>query len=348
LSKNCTIRTQSELSREFTQLIDAEVGIGFKVELAGESQARPDTVSLVLDGQTYRFQVWYSLKPSLSELESLVAVGRTPPPLVVAPHLSPRVLDFCRHHRLSAMDLNGRAYFRAAGLLVDSPANPERDFRFELEPRDIFVGKSARIIRALLTDRARVWVQNDLMTRTKASSGLVSRIVKHLTREGFVEKTGTRDFRLRDPLALLDAWAQSDNFARRTRTLRYSVFRWDPVYLAYQLKKLASDNGISVAFTQWVAGWLRHPYTEPEVVSAYVSQIPSDKVLAGSGLRPVDDAGKVWFHVPDDDGLFIETQIVRELPLVSDAQIYLDLLKTGLRGPDQAAALRNWDGFCQP
>jgi len=51
--------------------------------------------------------------------------------------------------------------------------------------------------------------------------------------------------------------------------------------------------------------------------------------------------------VPDDEGVFLETQSVRELPLVSDAQIYVDLQKTGLRGPEQAVALRNWEGFCR-
>jgi hypothetical protein len=34
--------------------------------------------------------------------------------------------------------------------------------------------------------------------------------------------------------------------------------------------------------------------------------------------------------------------------LVSDAQIYLDLIHAGLRGPDQAKALREWKGFCRP
>ena len=29
-------------------------------------------------------------------------------------------------------------------------------------------------------------------------------------------------------------------------------------------------------------------------------------------------------------------------------EICLDLLNTGLRGPDQAAALRDWEGFCRP
>jgi hypothetical protein len=102
------------------------------------------------------------------------------------------------------------------------------------------------------------------------------------------------------------------------------------------------------AFTQWTAAWLRHPYTEPVVVSAYVAQLASDSALESIGLRPVGDAGKVWLHVPEDEGVFLETQTVKGLPLATDAQSYLDLLKTGLRGPEQAAALRQWEGFCRP
>ena len=55
------------------------------------------------------------------------------------------------------------------------------------------------------------------------------------------------------------------------------------------------------------------------VVSAYVPEWPPAAALKAIGLRTV-----------------------------SDAQIYLDLLKTGLRGPDQAVALRHWEGFCRP
>ena len=348
MSKKSKIRYESELFHEFKQLIKEEKDFGFKATSDGESQQRLDRVQLVLDGRTHRFKVRYSLKPSVSELQNLVATESNDPVLIVTPQLSPRILDFCRQHQLSAIDLNGRAYLRAEGLLVDRPANPDRDFRFHLETRDLFVGKSARIIRTLLTDHDRSWVQSELVNRSKASSGLVSRIVKHLTHQGFVEKTGTREFRLREPLALLDAWAESDNFARRTKTVRYSVFGGSPVDLAHRLNKLAADNSLTIAFTQWVAGWLRQPYTEPDVVSAYVSQIPADTTLANSGLRPVNDAGKVWLHVPDDEGVFLETQTVKELPLVSDAQIYLDLLKTGLRGPEQATALHNWEGFCRP
>ena len=51
---------------------------------------------------------------------------------------------------------------------------------------------------------------------------------------------------------------------------------------------------------------------------------------------------------PADNGVFRENQRVGGFTLVCDAQIYLDLLQVGLRGPDQARALREWEGFGRP
>lgn len=347
-SKQAAIRHESELIQQFRQLIADEPDLRWQVPPGAPTRERLAWARLKLDDRTRRFKPVYYLKPSIPELGSLVAGWKDPdPPLLVVPELSPRVLDFCRQERLAAIDLNGRAYVRAAGVLVDRRPLPGREFRFELEPRNVFVGVSARIIRSLLTDRDRIWTQRDLLARTKASSGLASRIVQHLVRQGFIEKKSPREFRVSDPLGLIDAWAKADDFNRRTTTTRYTAFGGSPIEIAQQLQAWAVGQSVSLAFTHWIAGWLRHPYTEPVVTSAYVTRLPETAALERLGLRPVSDAGKVWLHVPDDVGVFLETQSVRDLALVSDAQIYIDLQNTGLRGPEQAAALRNWEGFCR-
>jgi len=80
---------------------------------------------------------------------------------------------------------------RAAG---GSPGPAGRNFRFELEPRNVFVGKSARIIRSLLTDRDASGFRASWLTRARASSGLVSRIIQHLISQGFLEKKSRASF----------------------------------------------------------------------------------------------------------------------------------------------------------
>jgi hypothetical protein len=268
--------------------------------------------------------------------------------LLIAPELNTRILEFCRLKRLAAVDLNGRVYLRSEGLLVDRRPLLGRYFRFELEPRNIFVGKSARIVRSLLTDRDRTWTQNELVKRAKASSGLVSRIVQHLISQDFIEKQSPREFKLRDALGLIDSWVKADDCNRRTANTRYTVFGRSPREIAEQLSSWAEAQSVPIAFTQWIAGWLRHPYTEPVVTSAYVARLPEAATLEQLGFRPVTDAGKVSLLVPDDEGVFLEKQLVQGLPLASDAQIYLDLQNSGLRGPEQAQALREWSGFCRP
>lgn len=348
-SKNAVIRSEGELTHHFRQLLKVDKELKWRTPAHDSIHSRPEGLELKLDATVNRFKLIYSLKPSIPELQSIITNwSGSIPPLLVAPELVPRILEFCREKRFAAIDLNGRAYVRGKGLLVDRGALPGRNFRFELEPRNVFVGKSASIVRTLLTDRDRAWVQSELVSRTKASSGLVSRIVQHLISQNYLEKQSAREFRIRDPFGLIDAWVKADDFNRRAQTTRYSVFANDPLGIARELNHWAKDQSVAIAFTQWVAAWLRHPYTEPAIASAYVARLPEPATLKRLDLRMVDDAGKIWLHVPIDEGVFLETKIVKGFPIVSDAQIYLDLQQTGLRGPEQASALRHWEGFCRP
>lgn len=346
--KNTSIRSEAELIHQFGQLLAQQKEIPWipQPELL---QGAPVSVDLNFDGRRVQFRPKYLLTPTAGDIVSLIANEKSQT-LLVVPRLTSALLDLCRKHRVSVVDLNGRTYLRARGLLIDRGPVPGRDFRFELEPRNVFVGKSVRIVRTLLTDPAKLWTQTEIVKRSGASSGLVSRITTHLLRQGLLRKTDARRFHLISSSLLLDAWAESDDFGRRVTTQRYSALSGNPVELATKLQsELTSEpEPMQLAFTQWVAAWLRHPYTEPPVISAYISRLPSRELAERIGLRPVSDAGRVWLHVPNDAGVFLEGQTVQNLPLVTDAQIYIDLLKTGLRGPDQAQALREWEGFCRP
>ena len=346
-SKNKPIRHQSELAHQFREFLPEDPDLHWRV-VARNAQGHPQELELELDGRSLPFVPAYELQPSLTWLENLTKQTGGTPPLLVTPQLSARVLDYCKSHGIAAIDLNGRVWLRAPSLLVDRRALPGRRFSYELEPRNIFVGKSARIIRCLLTDRDRLWTQAEIGPRAGASSGLVSRIVGHLINQGFVEKTSARTFKLRDHLGLLDAWVESDQLAKRSHTFSYAGLVGRPLELARVLQDWAQHEAVSIAFTQWIAASLRHPFTEPVITSAYVSRLPEADALDELGLRRVSEGGKLWLYVPDDDGLLTETQTCEHLTLASDAQIYLDLQRTGLRGPDQAAALREWEGFCRP
>lgn len=347
-SKDKVVRHITELVNEFGRLSMEEPRLE---SLFLTPAGHPQHAEIALDGRQLRFSIRYELAPSPQNVAKWFSDGAEGS-LLVVPNLTSALLAACREARLSAADLNGRLYLRGRGLLVELPALPGRRYRFELEPRNVFVGKSVRIVRALLTDPLRSWKQAELITRTGATSGLVSRIVTHLERQGMLERSGSskrfQTYRLVSPDALLDAWVEADDFSRRVATQRFHCLEQDPVRLAHRLRDVLAPNGPDFTFTQWIAAWLRHPYTEPPLVSLYVSRLPEPELLDSLGLRLVSEGGRVWFHLPVDEGVFRETRVVDNLPLVSDAQIYLDLQNTGLRGPEQAQALRESSVFCRP
>ena len=344
-SKIIPIRHETELVQRFHALLPQDEVLRWQITSKRRDGAAT-TVELSFDGKKFPFDVIYELKPGFPWLAKLPS-HPDEPLLLVTPELSPRVLAYCQDHGISALDLNGRAWLRADGLLVDRPAVAGRNFRHEIEPRNIFDGKSVRIIRSLLTDVARTWTQAELIKRTDASAGLVSRIITHLVGQGYLEKISAREFRLRKNPSLLDAWAKSDSFARRTQTYRYTGFLGSPGELSHLFQKWAIGAGVTVSFTRWIAAWVKCPYTEPVLASAYISRLPDADELKALGLRQVQEGGDLWLHLPDDDGIFLETQEINGLRLTTDAQIYIDLQSTGLRGPDAANALRESDHFCK-
>jgi hypothetical protein len=192
--------------------------------------------------------------------------------------------------------------------------------------------------------RCRVWSQRELVKFTGCSAGLLSRLLNEHKRHGWVH--GQRgDWALLQPGPLLEAWAQADDWRKRTTVREYAALEADPELLA---RRIAASGDPRLAFTQWFAAKHRHQYTELPVVSVCRARFPDPAEQAALGLREVSQGGRLWIVVPQDEGVFQATRIVDGLPLVCDAQIYLDLLTAGLRGPDAARALRGWEGFCQP
>jgi hypothetical protein len=346
-SSSGAIRYESELVATFRELLGLDPDLEWEFESAGgpPNAGTDGRLLLKLDDTVLRFEVFFSLKPSKPWLEDISHRGGRI--LVVAPNLPPRVLDFCRLVGLSALDLNGRTWIRAPGALVYRHALPGRSFSYELEPRNIFVGKSERIVRTLLKDVERVWTQATVTKETGASAGLVSRIFGHLVSQGYVEKVSGREYRLADFQGLLDDWVKADSLRKRTSLTRFTGLTGDPQALAEKIHSWSKSEGVRLAFTQWIAAWWRVKYTEPVIVSAYVERIPASASLETLGLRAVDDGGKLWLFVPEDPGILAATREVKGFPIATDAQVYVDLQDTGLRGPEAAEALRESDDFCR-
>jgi hypothetical protein len=346
VSKIKLIKSEVELQEAARELLAEDDVLHWRWKSKEQRRGRgivDAVLELTLDERRYGFDTEFKLSPTASDLDRLVERKGSRPLLLIAPHLSDPLASHCRERGINCLDLNGRLWLRAEGLLVERQPTAANRFRPAIVPPDVFSLKSVRLVRTLLTHPGRVWTHRQLVERTGLSPGLVTRIVKHLINEGLVG-VDQRAISLKRPDALLEAWAASDDWSRRTTVRQYSLLASDVEEIANQLlKHFPKDEPL--VFTQWIAANLRHPYTTPPVVSAYVAVLPDERLERALNARRVPEGGTLWLLVSKDDGVFRETQRVGEFTLACDVQIYLDLLRVGLRGPEQAKALREWSGF---
>ncbi len=339
------IETGRDLEIAIGQILAGWVNPSIRIESA-EGDEWDFVAHIDLDGKVYRFGVDCKLRPAVRDVAKLANKefgGQAP--LLATVQASQSLVEHCKQLGVNCLDLNGRVWLRAEGVLIDREAPPGRvQYRTANAPVNPFSLRSSRLARALLSFPARQWRQTELSDFTGLSQGLLSRLLKYASAEGWV--SGSRgDWSVTDADSLLDAWQEADVWKRRVNVRQYSVLGANLNRLAKRVLDCVTGE---VAFTQWFAAGLRFPYADVSVVSAYVAETPGTSAADALGVREVSSGGKLWLITPKDTGVFQAIRRVDGFPIVSDVQVYLDLLQVGLRGPDQAEALRSWKGFCKP
>src|SRR5690348_2952803 len=345
-TKSKTVESSEILLDVFLQSIDNKIftGLNLRAGALGTTQVE---LRLEVGSKKLILPILPRLNPSRKLLKNRPLAARGGPALLVCPHIPELLSEDLKRAGINHADLNGRLFILTPQVVVDREPKGRR-YRNPASELKLFGLKTSRIIRALLSHRDKVWTQEALTARTKVSRGLTSVALGELLEEEYVTRLsrGSRHkaatYRLSNFDRLLDAWRGEDPWPKRVSIRQYSLLTNDVLEIAATARDaLGAQN---LCFTQWFAASLRHPYTTPPLVSAYLKKKTPGEISWG---RRVDNGGNLWLITPKDEGVFQETQTAGGFDLVSDIQIYLDLLPVGQRGPDQAQALREWDGFAK-
>jgi hypothetical protein len=285
------------------------------------------------------------IRTAALHLQNLLAESPEKSPrygIILAPFISAQSAQICEEAGLGYADLAGNARVSFDNVYIETRSS-DNPFRERKEVKSLFAPKACRVLRVLLQGPLRSWKTVELANESVVSTGWVSAVRQQLiAREWAV--SDSKGFRMSNPNAVLDAWVAIDQWKARTDVHEYSLLLTDPTEIAKSLRDFFGDR--RHAFTQWFAGWLRHPYTAPQIVTAYVKDFPEDKAIEGQLLaRRVGEGGRLWLVRPSEPGVFLRSQSAQGFSLVSDVQIYLDLLAAGRRGDEQAAELRKWPDF---
>ncbi len=202
--------------------------------------------------------------------------------------------------------------------------------------KDIFQPRSSRVIRVLLAHPGRRWRILALAKEAEASLGWTHAVITTLQAQGYIVRDESYRVNLVDPARLLKRWAASHDFLTENTFEEFQTFERDLDSLLKQVRGLS----VSYALTGLVGAWLLAPHVRPTTLDMYVLNKELTKEVAKVlDLRLVEKGGNVRLFSPYDAGVFYGSRAVDGIKIVSNVQLYVDLVNYPARGEEASAAL---------
>jgi len=289
----------------------------------------------------------------LKELRPDVAV------MLIAPALSEQSQTFCLENGIDFLDLAGNISMNIPGKFTLRRTGLRARARGNDPPKkspqssNVFSGRYSRVLRVLL-EKPTLWTLTEIgreldeqtrrvanAFRTSAefsfsiSPGTISKALASLEEQLLIRRRGTAVV-VTEPKRLLMQWAEKYKERYRWR-LRSSFKTANPFGKDLERIKAGIEPLVSApyAFTAAAAASAAAPYVDLDVVDIFLLLTKSDNSLRK--LKPSqEDSPPLRFITPYDAGVFLYARELREIPVVSDIQAYLDLYARGGRDLKQA------------
>ena len=258
-------------------------------------------------------------------------------PVVVTDVLSERGTRLAKEAGVGFLDLVGNCWLNLGEIYIEK-TSPARLSRPSAELRQLFSPKATRVIRALLETHSESWEVVKLAATSQVSVGHAYKVTQKLLQQGFIVQE-KRLVRLREPGALLDAWAQRYRIDPATVQSFYTQVK-NPASVMASVAHVAKKQRLTCAFTLHAGASLVAPFTRFSDVHFYLKERLSDAMLEALKLERIDFGGTVHVIQPYDEGVFHHLQRLNDTPVVCKTQLYLDLFQYPTRGQEAADFLR--------
>ncbi len=250
-----------------------------------------------------------------------------------APFISERSRELCKSEGFGYVDLAGDSFLQFGSVLIDregaaSKSKEQRGLRSILAP------KATRVVRALLLSPDQPAKITRLAKMCEMSPAGVYLVAQLLESKGYVTREKDRSVRVTEPGRLLQDWAENWSIERNGVSRYFSFGRGSNDVIA-DLAKSARGQGIEYALTGLAGAYLVAPFVRSDAVWTYVKG-DSERLVKALDLRPVSSGANLVLLNPYDPGVFQGAREISGVRVVSDVQLYVDLLKFPGRGSEQA------------
>ena len=256
-------------------------------------------------------------------------------PMVVSPFISAQSADLLKSKGVGYFDLAGNAMIDFGPLYIRVAGKPARH-RVQKTAKSLFAAKSSRILRVLLADPAKSWYVQDLSTEAGVSMGLTSRVKRRLSDFELVAQA-KRGVKLANPGELLNQWAKAYRYDKND-ILRYYSPQPLPE-IESRVSEFAQSRGVAYALTMFSGAARIFPFVRFNFAAFYLSGSPLELEPALQ-MKPTSSGANVWVFRPFDEGVYYGLQNRDGISVVSNIQLYLDLINFPGRGEEQANAIR--------
>lgn len=270
-------------------------------------------------------------------------------PLLAAESISSGARELLREEGVGYFDTGGSLYIPAHGayVFVDKPAPPA----FAKAVRSIFTGRRSHVLHAMLRAPAEWLGVRQLSERAYVSPATASETLAALERFDWVVSRGqgpAKERSLREPGALLDAWAKQVATLRPQPMRRYFVPGADADAIVERLRGACDRAQLRYALTsesaaERYASFITH-------VSQVRCLLPrtahADSVIGALDARVVSEGANLVIIEAKLPGDFLFREQIHDVWLASPILVYLDLLRGEGRSKEMAEHLRrNRIGF---
>ena len=265
-------------------------------------------------------------------------------PVLAAESLSPGAKDLLRTEQVGYFDSGGSLYLPAPGAYVYIDKPPPKAQASVM--RSLFTGRRAQAIHTLLMQREHWFGVKELAERAQVSPATASEILSELEKFDWIAIRGqgpNKERHLRDPRALLDAWAAQVAGSRPTILRRYFVPGKKAEALVDSAAQAFEARGVGYAISNEAAAQRYAPFLSSfgQVRCRVLVTPEANDALADLGARVVNEGANFAIMEVKSPGDLLFRERVGNAWLASPIHVYLDLLRGEGRAKEMAEHLRN-------
>lgn len=263
--------------------------------------------------------------------------------LLVAESISPGAKELLKSERVGYYDSGGSLYLPAPGayLYIDKP--PPKALTKSV--RALFTGRRAQVLHTLLVRHQSWFGVTELAQQAMVSPATASQVLTELERFDWLEARGqgpSKERYLREPAALLDAWAKQLATIRPPALRRYYVPGAKADTLTARIGQVLDAHDVQYAISHEAAAQRYAPFLSnvSQVRVRVLIGANADAAIGDLEARVVNDGSNLGIIEAKSSGELLFRERFDGLWLASPIQIYLDLSRSEGRSKEMAEHFR--------